>query len=331
MDAEGKTEATAESLTIPMLTHTHTLTHVDEIPATETTEGTKEHWHCNDCGKDFLDEHGKQEATADDLKTGMLEKEVQSGANALTATLATSKEELITAVLTEEDKAKIDAGKDIKIVLQIENQPQPATEDKTAVENAIGGLTNYKIGQYLDVNLFKVIGDEQSQITTTNAALTISFEVPAALRGSGRTYSVIRVHDGKTTVLEDKDKNPNTVTIETDKFSTYALAYHEEKTTPTTPSESDPGENTSDDNASSGENSGNNTSSNGTSNNNVSNSNTSNDDISNNSNSTSGESTPPTESSPSEGNNNPATGITVSFVPLAVAVTVLMAAKRKKK
>lgn len=88
-------------------------------------------------------------------------------------------------------------------------------------------MTNYTIGQYLDVNLFKVINGERNVITETKATLTITFEIPAALRGSRRTYSVIRVHDGATTVLNDTDSDPNTITIETDNFSTYELAYSE--------------------------------------------------------------------------------------------------------
>lgn len=40
-----------------------------------------------------------------------------------------------------------------------------------------------------------------------------------------RSFAVLRVHDGETVLLPDLDNDKNTVTIETDRFSTYALVY----------------------------------------------------------------------------------------------------------
>ena len=206
----------------------HNLTLVPELPATEDKEGKKEHYHCDDCGKDFEDEDGKKEVTADDLRIGKLEREVRSGENAPKTKLATSTNELIAATLTAEEEALIELGTDIKILLTVEDAADKTSEeDKTAVEEAIGGLSGYKLEQYLDINLLKIIGGKEEAIHETNAPLTITFELPAELRGSRRIFSVIRVHGGETTVLNDLDKNANTVTIETDRFSTYALTFTE--------------------------------------------------------------------------------------------------------
>ncbi len=328
------------TVTIPPLDHTHTLVYVPEVPATETEEGVREHWHCDGCGKDFIDENGEIEATGDELKIGKLEKEVQSGENAPTATLTTPNEELANAVLTEEEQAVINDGKDIKIVLKIDVQDEPAAEDKTAVETAIGDLTDYNLGMYLDVNLFKVINGEENPITETNVALTITFEVPEGLRGSARAYSVIRVHDGETTVLEDKDNDPDTVTIETDKFSTYALAYSENKND-TPPDESNSG---STNIPSLGEptNSGyipsESSGASDTDTTQPSDENSSTDDSGINSSdgttsSDENNSSPSESASAPDNSGNPSTGIAVSLVPLAAAaITALMVTvKRKKK
>ncbi len=51
--------------------------------------------------------------------------------------------------------------------------------------------------------------------------------VPEELRGDGREYYIIRVHDGKYTLLEDMDDEPNTITVVTDMFSSYAIAYRQ--------------------------------------------------------------------------------------------------------
>lgn len=358
------------TVTIPQLGHTHTLTHVDEIPATETTEGVKEHWYCSsckkdftdengtteisdltipvighthtlthisatettkehwhcDCGKDFLDENGEHEATADDLKTGMIEKEVQSGDNAPAATLTTPADELINAVLTEEDKELVNEGKDIKIILTIDDAANKVSNaDKAAVEAAIGNESGFILGQCLDVNLLKIIDGRQEKIAQTSTPLTITFEIPVGLRGSGRTFSVIRVHDGETTILEDKDENADTVTIETDKFSTYALAYSE-NTNVTPPGGGSSGGNAPAPSVSKPTNSGDTSSeSRGSSDNgNVTSS-------SGETSSTDENNFMPSESMPTDNNENPATGITMSLVPLAAAVIVLTVTIKRKR
>ncbi len=229
-DEDGTNEIS--DLTIPVIGHTHDLTHVDEVPATEEEDGVKEHWHCDGCGKDFADEDGETELSELELtipKLGKLEIDVEKSETAPATELKTTPDELKEAVLSDEDIENIDS-KDIKIVLKVEDATNKVSdEDKAAVGTAVGSLT---IGQYLNIDLFKIIDEAEEKVTETSAPLTITFTIPAELRGSGRTFSVIRVHDGETTVLEDKDSDPNTVTIETDKFSTYALAYSAAQTSP---------------------------------------------------------------------------------------------------
>ncbi len=311
------------------LPHTHKfpLTYVPEVKPTEEEEGVKEHWHCDGCGKDFEDENGTKEVTADDLKIGNIETEVQAPANIPKPEIATSKDELIAAALTEDEQQKIKDGTGVKIILKVENATENVSaEDKEKVEAEINGLSDYNLGQYLDITLLKKIGEDQEQkITETNAPIMITFELSEGLRGKAE-YSVIRVHNGTATVLRDLDSAPDTVTIETDKFSTYALTYKEKTTTSnpsgdnssggnpgggSNPPTSTPGEGDNSDAASSDD--GNTTSSESDTSSNVSNHS-------------------PSESSPSEDNGNPSTGIAVSLIPLVTAAAILtVAVKRKKK
>lgn len=218
---------TAESRDIPALSHKHTLVHIPEVPATETTEGVKEHWHCDGCGKDFFDEEGKQEADREELKIGKIEAEVQAPATVPKPEIATPKEELIEATLSADEKKMVDEGAFIKIILKVDDATNTVpVADKTAVTGKLGELTNYKLGQYLDVTMLKKVGEIEQAISNTNAPIRITFEIPSTLRGKSE-YSVFRVHGGETTILRDLDSDPNTVTIETDKFSTYALTYKE--------------------------------------------------------------------------------------------------------
>ena len=251
-NSDGRDVYTSEygevTVTLDKLPHTHDLTHIPEVPATETTEGVKEHWHCDGCGKDFADEDGTKELTGDAIKIGKLEVEIQAPTNVPKPEIATPQEELIAAALTENEQKKVDEGTDIKIILKVEDASDTVSaEDKGNVETAIGNLTNYKLGQYLDVILLKKIGEEQEQkITKTNAPIKVTFEIPAALRGKAE-YSVIRVHGGETGVLSDMDSDPNTVTIETDKFSTYTLVYKDVKAEPEQPGDSSSSDDNDDD------------------------------------------------------------------------------------
>lgn len=47
--------------------HTHSMNKVDGTPATCTTAGVKEHYHCSTCEKDFLTKEGTEEVSAESL------------------------------------------------------------------------------------------------------------------------------------------------------------------------------------------------------------------------------------------------------------------------
>ncbi|WP_156092984.1 InlB B-repeat-containing protein [Lachnospira multipara] len=96
--------------------------------------------------------------------------------------------------------------------------------DKDLVQNA---STNLTVGMYLDINLFKKVGDNAAtKVTETNGIVKASILIPESLWKAGRTFEIIRVHDGVATAIEGTyDENIHVFTFETDKFSTYALAY----------------------------------------------------------------------------------------------------------
>ena len=159
---------------------------------------------------------------------GSISMEVQHKDNVPDTKLNASVDELAKAVLTPEEQEEIKQGTDIKIVLIVSDATKTVpTADKEKVEAAIKELDGYELGQYLDLNLLKIIGSSEGvKITQTNKPIRVTFEIPSELREKAE-YSVIRVHGGTVTILPDLDSDPDTVTIETDKFSTYALTYKE--------------------------------------------------------------------------------------------------------
>ena len=96
--------------------------------------------------------------------------------------------------------------------------------DKTLIQNTSG---DYTVGLYLDINLFKKVGsNDATKVTETNGKVKASIVIPESLWKSGRTFEIIRVHNGVATAIAGSyDENTHVFTFETDKFSTYALAY----------------------------------------------------------------------------------------------------------
>ena len=125
------------------------------------------------------------------------------------------------SVLTETDQQKLDDGSIISVYLKIE-ETEAAKTDQKLIDSELDGNI---MGLYLDISLIKKVDGVESNIVQTSAPLRITIDIPVELRDPDRAFVVIRVHDGVAETLQDLDNDPNTITIETDRFSTYALAY----------------------------------------------------------------------------------------------------------
>ena len=166
-----------------------------------------------------------------DENTGILTEDTKPEDNACNADIEIDVEDIITDIgLTDEEILKIENGEDISVYLEVENADDTVDDgNKTATEDAL--TANMKVGMYLDINLRKKIGNNNpTDITETEQPITITFVVPDKLINTDtsktRTYKIIRVHNGIAKVL-DCSFNPATKTasFETDKFSSYAIAY----------------------------------------------------------------------------------------------------------
>ncbi len=166
-------------------------------------------------------------------KEGNIRKEVRvEGESTLDAAVETPLSQLADIVLTKEEKQKAAGGTDIRIVLDVKDASAFVNaSDKALVEKALNGslAKGYTLGQYLDISLYKVVGNSRNIITETDGKIRVTIDVPDSLKNTDaaktRTFAVIRVHDGKAELLADLDDNADTITIETDRFSTYAVVY----------------------------------------------------------------------------------------------------------
>ncbi len=135
----------------------------------------------------------------------------------------------ISDIFTEED---LIGGEDLKVKLDV-NKVEESTvtpEEKVAIDSKIEdfikaeGTGTVAVAQLLDIDLKKTVGATETAITELTKAIRITLTIPSELIIEGVEYVVVRVHNGVAEVLEDLDNDPNTITIETDRFSTYALA-----------------------------------------------------------------------------------------------------------
>lgn len=124
--------------------------------------------------------------------------------------LAVSAEELKTA-----DKITIE------LVIKNETSQKP-NEDK--FKAAAGGQT---LGTFLDISILKTVtvgaSDDISNITNAPQKVKMVIDIPSDMTG-GSDYKVLRLHDGAVDALETTQSGSK-LTFESDKFSTYAIAY----------------------------------------------------------------------------------------------------------
>ncbi|MBQ8923883.1 MAG: hypothetical protein IJ053_03720 [Lachnospiraceae bacterium] len=166
-------------------------------------------------------------------KPGEIENTTSTSENFASASLANSSEELKKTVLTAEEQKLLEEGVDIQIWLDVDDvSASVPVIEKTAIDAA--KPEGFIVGTFFDINLFKKIGDKATTKVTDvpNGNVKIQINVPKDLQKSGRKYSIIRLHDGKATVL-DTAQDGYVLTFETNQFSTYALVYSDVTATPT--------------------------------------------------------------------------------------------------
>ena len=138
---------------------------------------------------------------------------------------------VVNAVLTPAQLQSAAAGENIEIRIEVKDISGNVPEtDKSAIEN---GIKEYRkeipdlvLGMYVDISLFVKIGEaDWNAATGTAEPVEVVIGIPQKLQSIDREFFIIRSHEGEYTLLTDMDDAPDTVTIHTDRFSAYAIAY----------------------------------------------------------------------------------------------------------
>ena len=108
----------------------------------------------------------------------------------------------------------------VGISLTKQDTSMVAPADEKVMKDAVG----QKPLQYFDLTVMKSVDGATEAISETAEPMEIIIAVPDEIYKEGKTYSVLRVHNGELTVLPDLDDDPKTITFRTDRFSTYAIS-----------------------------------------------------------------------------------------------------------
>ena len=174
---------------------------------------------------------------ANDIKTaiknlvllGEIKKIDSENKNYANADIINTQSELKDKInLSLSDINQINNGISILVYLEVDDITNSVTNiDKNLINSVIEN--NWNVGSYIDINLFKKIGNNEEKITATNGKIKIKLNIPKELinnkKDINREYKIVRVHNDKAEIIDCKYNNDNTLEFETDKFSTYAIIY----------------------------------------------------------------------------------------------------------
>lgn len=150
----------------------------------------------------------------------------------------TDTEAVADAVLTPEQIQLVSSGESIEVRVEVTDiSDQVSQQDRDIIE---GGLADHKItgdtdgegeltlGAYIDISMYIRIGDgDWDAITKAGEPIEVVIGIPDDLLSDERTYYIARSHEGDFALLNDLDSEPDTITIKTELFSTYAIVYRQ--------------------------------------------------------------------------------------------------------
>lgn len=191
----------------------------------------------------------KVEVKADDNKSDN-DKAAASAVNDLLEDAENGKKvsgisETLLVAITE----AIENGDEVSVELETNNIDSKDVSDeiKEKVEKTIKEektLKDANILGYFDINLLVKVNDDalDEKVTELNKEIEVKVDVSDLVKkldkvadNKVRKYYVIRIHDGKTDVIEATLNDDNTLSFKTDRFSSYIVTYKDVDASETNP------------------------------------------------------------------------------------------------
>ncbi|MCR5687478.1 MAG: hypothetical protein K6G58_05610 [Lachnospiraceae bacterium] len=127
---------------------------------------------------------------------------------------------VVQKMLSGDDVTKLVKGEHLDISVSLTEDDDPDEPSVRIMKNAVGK----KPMRYFDLTMLKSVDGNTEKVNELPTTMEVVIEVPQDIYKKGKTYSVLRVHDGELSVLPDLDDDPKTITFRTDRFSLYAIA-----------------------------------------------------------------------------------------------------------
>ena len=112
-----------------------------------------------------------------------------------------------------------------KVLDKVPDKEQKIVEDSIVKYSA--EIPNLAVGECYDISLEMNEGGEWVGIKKTNGAIQLVFKVSKEIMDKAAAEYILRIHEGEPTLLYDTDDDPETVTVDSDGFSTYVMMYQE--------------------------------------------------------------------------------------------------------
>ena len=129
---------------------------------------------------------------------------------------------------------ELERGDDVSFIINVEKQDKwegnaNGVENETDyLYNSMNDKANGEIVEYYEITMFKTVDGKEMAITSvykdtdSSGKFRITIVIPEEYRGH-KHYSLVHVHCGEVVTLVDLDDDPNTITVEIDRFSTFGL------------------------------------------------------------------------------------------------------------
>uniref|UniRef100_UPI004055EA22 type I pullulanase n=1 Tax=Agathobacter sp. TaxID=2021311 RepID=UPI004055EA22 len=142
-------------------------------------------------------------------------------------------ENAVTEETLKKVKEALDAGKELITELIVDNVVISHVEQKVqemvekAIEALLGNAEDVEIAQYMDISILikEVGGDICGTLDELTEEITITLAIPEKWKAEGRTFYMVRIHDGKADILPATENKDGTVSFKTSQFSAYTLIY----------------------------------------------------------------------------------------------------------
>ena len=151
------------------------------------------------------------------------------------ASLTNSKEELLASgIFTDAERQQIAGGTDANVWLELNKvdlSTVPEADQAAILEKAKAYMGEGTTLTYFDASLFKQIaGQSAEKVAEPGISMKLTIKIPAELltndQNVTREYTIIRLHNGQAEEIKGVfNAAAGEFSFETDKFSTYAIAY----------------------------------------------------------------------------------------------------------